>query len=85
MQRGFTMIAAGFGSFAIFDGLATIRAQPALPKAFALGITAIGVLVILAGYVHEAPKRPDERRVDVLTAAAVVIGVISFIALLRLS
>ena len=40
--QGFALIAAGFGSFAIFDGLAIADRRDALPSAFALAATAIG-------------------------------------------
>lgn len=100
VREGFTMIAAGFGSFAIVQGLTTGHARDELPKAFALAMTAAGVIVILLSARHyrkmvawvdadefgtnAAPRLPDERRTDYLAAAAVVIGVVSFVALLRL-
>jgi hypothetical protein len=98
--EGFTMIAAGLGSFAIFEGLATIRSHEALPKAFALGITAVGTIVIAIGamchrkmiaWIDEdeygpgpVPELPNERLTERLAVAAIIIGVGSFIALLRL-
>jgi hypothetical protein len=67
---------------------------------FALIVTAIGVIVILLALRHAArmtawvnadafgdraaPPLPDERRLVYLAIAAVVIGVISFVALLLL-
>lgn len=93
------MIAAGFGSFAIVQGLAG-HARDELPKAFALAITAVGIIVIVIAARHHrkmidwvdadefgtgaTPSLPDERRTDYIAAAAVVIGVVSFVALLRL-
>jgi hypothetical protein len=100
VRQGFTMIAAGFGSFAIFDGLASVRDRDALPKAFALILTTIGIIVILLAVQHNrkmtawvnsdefgagpVPALPDERRTEYLAAAVGFIGIISFIALLRL-
>ncbi len=100
LREGFAMVAAGFGSFAIFDGLAAVRTHEALPKTFALIITAIGVGVIVAALTHyrkmtawadgdefgagPVPTLPDERRPYRLAAAAAVIGVVSFVALLLL-
>jgi hypothetical protein len=99
VREGFAMIAAGFGSFAIVQGLTTGHARDELPKAFALAITAAGIIVILLAAQHHrtmvdwvdadefgtdaAPRLPDERRTDFIAAAAVVIGVISFVALVR--
>jgi hypothetical protein len=100
VREGFAMIAAGFGSFAIFDGLASVRERDALPKAFALILTAIGIIVILLAVQHNrkmtvwvnadefgagpVPALPDERRTEYLAVAVGIIGVISFIALVRL-
>ena len=94
------MIAAGFGSFAVVEGLTTAHRVAELPRVFALAITAIGVIVILLAARHSrqmtewinadeygsgpAPALPGERRIDYLAAGAVIIGVVSFVALLRL-
>jgi uncharacterized membrane protein YidH (DUF202 family) len=101
VRHGFSLIATGFGSFSIFQGLTLgERAVSALPKTFALIVTAVGVIVILLAIAHDrkmtawvdadefgtapVPDLPDENRPLYLAAAAVVIGLISFIALLRL-
>lgn len=100
VREGITMIAAGFGSFALFDGLSSGHGRDELPKAFALALTAVGIIVILlAAQHHQAmttwvntdeygagptPELPNERRIDYLAAGAVVIGIVSFVALLRL-
>lgn len=100
VREGFTMIAAGFGSFAIFEGLTTVHGHDELPKIFALSLTAVGIILIVLAARHNkamtawintdeygtapAPDLPNERRIDYLAAAAVIIGVVSFIALLRL-
>jgi uncharacterized membrane protein YidH (DUF202 family) len=101
VRHGFSLIAAGFGSFSLFQGL-TIgeREVSELPKTFALIVTAIGVILILLAITHDrkmtawvdadefgaepVPELPDENRPLYLAAAAVVIGLISFVALLRL-
>jgi uncharacterized membrane protein YidH (DUF202 family) len=101
VRHGFSLIAAGFGSFSLFQGL-TIgeREVSELPKTFALIVTAIGVILILLAITHDrkmtawvdadefgaepVPELPDENRPIYLAAAAVVIGLISFVALLRL-
>ena len=98
LRHGFTLIAAGFGSFAIFDGLATSHDRAEVPRIFALASTAIGVIIILLAARHframnawadtdefgsePAPVLPNERRPLYLATAAVVIGVVSFISLL---
>lgn len=100
LQHGFTLIAAGFGSFAIFEGISTGHERAEVPRVFALAATAIGVIVILIAARHframnawidadefgnePAPALPNEQRPLYLAAAAVIIGVISFIALLLL-
>ena len=100
LQHGFTLIAAGFGSFAIFEGLSTTHGRAEVPRVFALAATAIGVILILIAARHframnawadadefgsePAPKLPNEKRPLYLAAAAMIIGVISFIALLLL-
>jgi hypothetical protein len=101
IRHGFSLIAAGFGSFSIFEGLTVgERNVSELPKAFALVLTAIGMIVILlaAGHFRQmnawinadefgtasAPVLPHERRPLLLAGAAVVIGVVSFVALLLL-
>src|SRR5436190_21814869 len=52
MTQGFALIAAGFGSFAIFDGLTEKRVGDELPKVFALASPAIGVIVIVLAISH---------------------------------
>jgi uncharacterized membrane protein YidH (DUF202 family) len=101
VRHGFSLIAAGFGSFSIFEGL-TIgeRAASELPKTFALIVTAIGVIVILLAMAHDrkmtsfidedefgtdpVPMLPDETRPLYMASAVVVIGLVSFVALLLL-
>ena len=101
IRHGFSLIVAGFGSFSLFEGL-TIGEHhvSALPKTFALIVTAIGVIVILLALRHAAsmtawvntdafgdrapPPLPEERQLMGLAIAAVVIGVVSFVALLLL-
>jgi hypothetical protein len=67
---------------------------------FTLAITAVGIIIIVLAARHHramtawidadeygsgaAPRLPVERRTDYLAAAAVIIGVVSFIALLGL-
>jgi uncharacterized membrane protein YidH (DUF202 family) len=98
--RGFALIAAAFGSFAIFDGLTEHRTGDDLPKAFSLVSTAVGVIVIVLAITHfrkmivwvdtdeygtaAAPELPDEQRPLYMAIGAVVIGIISFVALLVL-
>lgn len=100
VREGFTMIAAGFGSFAIFEGLTTAHSRDELPKIFSLAITAVGIIVIGLAALHNrkmtawinadeygsgpVPELPDEQRTERLAVAAVIIGLISFIALLWL-
>jgi uncharacterized membrane protein YidH (DUF202 family) len=101
VRHGFSLIAAGFGSFSIFQGLTVgEREVSELPKTFALIVTAVGVIVILLAITHDrkmtawvdadefgaepVPELPNENRPRYLAAAAVVIGLISFVALLRL-
>lgn len=101
VRHGFSLIAAGFGSFSIFEGLTLGERQVSeLPKTFALIVTAIGVILILLAMLHDrkmtawvdadgfgaapTPELPDENRPFILGAAAAIIGVISFIALLLL-
>ena len=71
-----------------------------LPKTFALIVTAIGVIVILLALLHTgrmttwvnadafgdraSPPLPEERHMMRFAIGAVVIGVVSFIALLLL-
>jgi hypothetical protein len=53
-RHGFSLIAAGFGSFSIFEGLTIGESHVSeLPKTFALIVTAIGVIVILLGMGHD--------------------------------
>src|SRR5262245_59011419 len=52
VTQGFALIAAGFGSFAIFDGLAANHSGDELPKVFSLASTAIGVIVIVLAITH---------------------------------
>lgn len=96
--QGFALMTAGFGSFAIFDGLAVSDQRDALPLAFALTVTGVGVVVVALALRHyrkmtawvdvdefqsmPAPPLPDERRSVLLAVGAITIGVISFIALL---
>jgi uncharacterized membrane protein YidH (DUF202 family) len=101
LRHGFSLIAAGFGSFSIFEGLTIGERQVSeLPKTFALITTVIGMIVILLAASHlrkmiawvdsdefgseSVPQLPDENRWLYLAAAAIVIGAVSFIALLRL-
>jgi hypothetical protein len=101
IRYGFSLIAAGFGSFAVFEGLRPgERAMSELPKTFALIATAIGIIVILLAVQHSrkmtawvdadefgtglAPELPNENWPLYLATAAVVLGVISFVALLLL-
>jgi uncharacterized membrane protein YidH (DUF202 family) len=54
LRHGFSLIAAGFGSFSIFQGLTVgERVVSELPKTFALIVTAVGVLVILLAITHD--------------------------------
>lgn len=100
LQHGFILITAGFGSFAIFEGLSPTHGHAEVPRVFALASTAIGVIVILVAVRHlqamnawidadefggePAPELPNEKRPVYLGVAASVIGVISFITLLLL-
>jgi uncharacterized membrane protein YidH (DUF202 family) len=100
LRHGFTLIAAGFGSFALFEGLSTTHERAEVPRVFALASTAIGAIIILLAARHframnawadtdefgsePAPVLPNERRPLYLATAAVVIGVVSFISLLLL-
>jgi uncharacterized membrane protein YidH (DUF202 family) len=101
VRHGFSLIAAGFGSFSIFQGLTIGERQVSeLPKTFALIVTAVGVIVILLAITHDrkmtgfidkdefgpdhVPTLPDENRPLYLAAAAALIGIVSFIALLLL-
>ena len=53
-RHGFSLIAAGFGSFSIFEGLTIGESHASeLPKTFALIVTAIGVIVILVAIMHD--------------------------------
>jgi len=77
------------------------RAGSELPNTFALIVTAIGVIVILLAMIHDrkmtsfidedefgtgpAPKLPEENRPLYLASAAIVIGIVSFVAPLLLS
>ena len=101
LRHGFSLIAAGFGSFSLFEGL-TIgeRGASELPKTFALIMTAVGMVVILYAARHlrkmtawvdvdefgagSVPQLPDENRSLYLGSAAIIIGVVSFVALLLL-
>jgi hypothetical protein len=98
--RGFALIAAAFGSFAIFDGLTEHRTADELPKVFSLVSTAVGVIVIVLAITHfrkmiawvdtdefgtaTAPELPDEQRPLYMAIGAAVIGIIAFVALLVL-
>lgn len=101
IRYGFSLIVAGFGSFALFEGL-TIgdREVAPLPRTFALVVTAVGVIVILLAVQHArkmeawvdadeygtgpTPELPNENRTLHLAAAAVIIGAVSFVAMLLL-
>ena len=53
-RHGFSLIAAGFGSFSLFEGLSIGERQVSeLPRTFALIMTAIGVIVILLAISHD--------------------------------
>lgn len=99
VRHGFSLIAAGFGSFSIFEGLTIGERQVSeLPKAFALIVTAIGVMIILLAIMHDrkmtawinsdefgagsVPELPDENRPLYLAISAAALGMVSFIALL---
>jgi uncharacterized membrane protein YidH (DUF202 family) len=105
LRMGFSLIVAGFGSFAFLAGVvAALQGGEGGPdvtnpsKAFSLIATAIGVVLILLAVSHNrqmvawvnadefgngpAPELPQERRLYYLAAAAVIIGVISFVALI---
>ena len=101
VRYGFSLIAAGFGSFAVFEGLTIGERQVAvLPRTFALIVTVIGIIVVLLSASHArkmtawvntdefgtgpTPKLPDENRPLFLATAAVIIGGVSFVALLLL-
>ena len=101
VRHGFSLIAAGFGSFSIFEGLTIGESHVSeLPKTFALIVTVIGVIVILLAMAHDrkmtafinedefgtdpVPTLPNENRPLYMAAGAVIIGIISFVALLRL-
>jgi hypothetical protein len=54
VRHGFSLIAAGFGSFSIFEGLTIGESHVSeLPKTFALIVTGIGVIVILLAMAHD--------------------------------
>ncbi|MFN8591759.1 MAG: hypothetical protein U0031_09900 [Thermomicrobiales bacterium] len=98
VAQGFALIVVGFGSFAIFDGLAENRDREDLPKSFALIVTVIGIAIIALGLRHflrmaawvdedefvgaAKVELPDERWPVLLASSAAIIGVISFGALL---
>ena len=101
IRYGFSLIVAGFGSFALFEGLTIGERQVApLPRTFALIVTAIGMIIILLAVRHArkmeawvdadeygtgpTPELPNENRTLHLAIAAVVIGVVSFVAMLLL-
>lgn len=100
IRHGFTLISAGFGSFALFEGLTATQERAELPRTFALVLNVVGVMVILLAIKHfrrmsawidrdefgaaSAPRLPEERRPMVLATGAVLIGAVSFVALLRL-
>ena len=53
IRHGFSLIAAGFGSFSIFEGLTLgERHVSELPRTFALIVTAAGVIVIALAIDH---------------------------------
>jgi hypothetical protein len=82
IRYGFSLIVAGFGSFALFEGL-TIgdREVAPLPRTFALVVTAVDADEYGSG---PTPELPNENRTLHLAAAAVIIGVVSFVARLLL-
>lgn len=54
IRHGFSLIAAGFGSFSIFEGLTLgERNVSELPRTFALILTAVGVVVIVLALIHD--------------------------------
>jgi hypothetical protein len=100
VRYGFSLIVAGFGSFALFEGLTIGEREVApLPRTFAQVVTAVGVIVILLAVQHArkmeawvdadeygtgpTPELPNENRTLHL-AAAVIIRVVSFVAMLLL-
>ena len=101
IRYGFSLIVAGFGSFALFEGLTIGERQVApLPRTFALISTAIGIIIILVAVGHArkmtawvnadeyetdpVPELPNENRPLYLAIAAVIIGAVSFVAMLLL-
>jgi uncharacterized membrane protein YidH (DUF202 family) len=103
-RMGFSLIVAGFGSFAFLAGVVeALHGEEGLQvtnpsKAFSLIATAVGVGLILTAVNHNrrmaawvnadefgkgpAPELPNEQRLYYLSAAAVILGVIAFVALL---
>lgn len=54
VRHGFSLIAAGFGSFSIFEGLTLgERNVSELPRTFALILTAVGVVLIVLAFIHD--------------------------------
>ena len=106
VRHGFSLIAAGFGSFAFLEGVVGAVGKGEGPgvtepsRVFSLVVTVIGMAVIALAASHNrkmtawvdadeygaspVPALPNERRTTYLAAAAILIGLISFIALLFL-
>ena len=54
IRHGVVLIAAGFGSFALFEGFHLGEAKAAeLPRGFALAVTLAGVLLIVSAMAHD--------------------------------
>ncbi len=54
IRHGLVLIAAGFGSFALFEGFHLGEAEAAeLPRGFALAVTLAGVLAIASAMAHD--------------------------------
>jgi uncharacterized membrane protein YidH (DUF202 family) len=106
IRHGFSLIAAGFGSFAFLEGVTGAlgqgegRSVTEPSRVFSLAATAIGVALIALAMKHnramvdfvnadefgagEVPELPNEKREEYLGGVAIVIGVVSFLALLVL-
>lgn len=105
IRNGFSLISAGFGSFAVLDGvlrgLGKGGGSEAAPgRIFALAATVAGIIFIGLALRHSrrmvafvdrdafgdepAPAIPDAARQEVVAYAAIVVGLISFVALLFL-
>jgi uncharacterized membrane protein YidH (DUF202 family) len=106
IRHGFSLIAAGFGSFAFLEGLTgalgegadQIATEPS--RVLSLVATAIGVILIAIALKHnrnmvdfvnadefgagEVPRVPNEKREVYLAGVAILMGIVSFLALLFL-